>query len=70
MKNRVYIDDRYIQWLDKRFGLQFSQEFGIVPNNSQLVELGLINLESQISGQEYDIKVLKNGKIICTWEKI
>lgn len=70
MKIRVYIDDRYLKILNERYGLKFEKEFDNVPTPTQLVEIGLINLESLLSGQEFEIKLMKNGKILCKWEKI
>lgn len=60
---RIRID----KWIIKRLRFEYEKrihdEHGIMPTDTQIVVVALLELESMKLNQEINIKFLKNGKI-------
>ena len=59
---RIRINQRIIKKLRDQYENKIINEFGIIPTESQLVLIGLLELRSFQTGREIEIK-FKNGKI-------
>jgi len=61
---RVRIEKSILVKLKERYEKQVYDEHKIIPTESQVVTIGLLELEAYKLNREVDIKFKKNGKMI------